>query len=271
MIHRLAALSRACLEAEVSATPKPGLVDRATCGAHTDMDHPMFLRSAAALEPHFAAMADFGSKNTEFPALLAGLRQLGMAAEADMYAATGGVNTHKGAVFSLGLLCGCAGRREALGLPRTAEGLCADVAEMTAGICAREYAGLEHKENPTKGERMYLRYRVTGARGEAESGFFAARSWGLPVLKACLEAGWRENDALVAVLCALMARMIDTNVLARRDMETAEWLRRRMTGTVWDEGALSRLDAELTRRNISPGGCADMVALTLWLYRYEQM
>lgn len=264
------ALCREALEAEVSATPKPGLVDRDNNGAHTDMDHPMFLRSAAALEPHFAAMFACGAQNTAFDHLLPALRRLGMAAEADMYRATGGVNTHKGAIFALGLLCGAAGRRFALGLPRSAEAVCADVAQMTAGICAREYAGLETKPNPTKGEQMYLRYGVTGARGEAESGFAAARSYGLPVLRAALEAGWSDNDALVATLCALMARMIDTNVLSRRDMDAAQGLRQRMYGTLWDKARLAGLDRDLTAENISPGGCADMVALCRWLYEYER-
>ena len=266
-----AALTRHCLEAEVSATPKPGLVDRETNGAHTDMDHAMFLRSAAALEPHFGAMFKAGAQNTDFSLLLPMLRQLGLAAETDMYAATGGVNTHKGAVFALGLLCGAAGRRFALGLPRDPEALCADVAAMTAGICAREYAGLDRKPNPTKGELMYLRYGVTGARGEAESGFRAARETGLPTLQAALAAGKSENDALVETLVALMAAMVDTNVLGRKDMETAQWLRGRMAGRTWDHAALRDLDRELTAQHISPGGCADMVALSLWLHRYRNL
>ena len=141
---------------------------------------------------------------------------------------------------------------------------------MTAGICAREYAGLETKANPTKGELMYLRYGVTGARGEAESGFRAARETGLPALQGALAAGKNENDALVDSLVALMAAMVDTNVLGRKDMETAQWLRARMAAQTWDHAALRALDRELTELHISPGGCADMVALSLWLHKYER-
>jgi hypothetical protein len=118
-----ARLARAALEAEVSATPKPGLVDRANTGAHRDMDYDLFLRSAAALEPFFADFYRLGAE-TPCDRLLPALRARGLTAEEAMFRATGGVNTHKGALFSLGLLCAACGALERRGEPLTPDGVC---------------------------------------------------------------------------------------------------------------------------------------------------
>lgn len=106
----IAALAVDCLAMEVAAWPKPGLVSRIDSGSHDDMDAGTFGRSADALRPHLAALAEAGAAG----AGLARLRAIGVAAEADMLAATGGVNTHRGAIFGLGLLCAAAGVRALL-------------------------------------------------------------------------------------------------------------------------------------------------------------
>lgn len=98
---------------EVTATPKPGLVDRANNGAHYDMDYFTFMSSAAALYMAFDEMIKEGARSGEqqedIRKLLAPLREIGKRAENRMFAFTDGVNTHKGMIFSLGILCGCAG------------------------------------------------------------------------------------------------------------------------------------------------------------------
>ena len=248
--------AREALEREVLLTPKPGLVDAANSGAHNDMDKGTFLRSAAALEPWFQAMAERGEAlPTEDPqALLADLRPIGIQAEADMYAATNGVNTHKGALFSLGLLCAACGRLKAEGKPLTADGLCELAAQMTAGITQREM-----QASDTNGLKVHAAYGAKGVRGEAESGFESVRALALPHLA-------QENGSYLALL-HLIAHVRDTNVLHRAGEEGLCWLQSRAKALLTDFSipTLEQLDRECIERNISPGGCADLLAIAFFI------
>lgn len=248
--------AREALEREVLLTPKPGLVDAANRGAHNDMDKGTFLRSAAALEPWFQVMAERGKAlPTEDPqALLADLRPIGLKAEADMYAATDGVNTHKGALFSLGLLCAAAGRLQAQGKPLTADNLCTLCAQMTAGITQREMHAAD-----THGLAVHAAYGAKGVRGEAESGFESVRVLALPHLE-------QENGPYLALL-NLIAHVRDTNVLHRAGEEGLSWLQSRARDLLHDFSipALEQLDRECIEKNISPGGCADLLAIAFFL------
>lgn len=249
-------LAREALEREVLLTPKPGLVDAANCGAHSDMDKGTFLRSAAVLEPWFQAMAERGEAlpNEDPRALLADLRPIGRKAEADMYAATHGVNTHKGALFSLGLLCAACGRLQARSIPLTVENLCGLVAEMTAGITSREMDAAD-----THGLKAHAAYGAKGVRGEAESGFASVRELALPYLK-------RENGPYLALL-SLISHVRDTNVLHRAGEEGLHWLQGRAGELLTDFSlsGLEALDRQCIEKNISPGGCADLLAIAFFI------
>jgi len=262
--QRIGALARQALLEEVWLTPKPGLVDRAHSGAHTDMDVHTFEASADALEPYFTRFAKLGQCGAALAptALFATLRQPGLEAESAMLAATGGVNTHKGAIFSLGLLSAAAGRRLALGQQLDADALCAFCGEMTRGLCSRELGGSD-----THGRRMYASYGATGVRGEAESGFASVTGLALPYFRQLLRQGTDLNEAGVRTLLVLMSRLTDTNVLARSGPQEAEEVRRQALALHRDfswEG-VAELDRWLITRNISPGGCADLVAVCIFL------
>lgn len=263
---QIARLAAAALVEEVYTTPKPGLVDKNNTGAHRDMTVETFLYSAAALQPHFCNMAELGQTLPE-SALLPALRQAGMAAEADMFAATKGVNTHKGALFSMGLLCACAGVCQQRGTAITAEALCRIAGELTRGICDRELGD----GAPTNGQRMYRAYGARGVRGEAESGFLSVRTIALPVFRRELEAGTDYAQAAILTLLALIAQVPDTTVLSRRGPETAAWASRQaalLAADYSEEGALA-LDRAFIRENISHGGCADLLAVTIFLHNLE--
>lgn len=251
----LGALARAVLEAEVALTPKPGLVDRRNSGAHDDMNFPLFLRSAKALEPWFCRFAEIGGQTPSLsPAeLFSLLRQPGLQAEEAMYAATGGVNTHKGAIFSLGLLCAAAGRLSESRQAFNSDRLCRLVAEMTAGLCSRE---------------LPFRARASGARGEAESGFASVRNIALPRLREFLRTGFSLEESCLRVLLYLMAEVGDTNLLSRGGPHQARWVRSQAQCLLNDfslQGLLC-FDNQLIRRHLSPGGCADLIAVTLFLW-----
>jgi triphosphoribosyl-dephospho-CoA synthase len=181
---------------------------------------------------------------------------MGLAAEVDMYAATGGVNTHKGALFSLGLLCAACGRLQAQTLPLTVRSLCDLAAQMTAGITQREMQATD-----TNGLKVHAVYGAKGVRGEAESGFASVRELALPHLR-------QENGAYLALL-HLIAHVRDTNVLHRAGEEGLRWLQgcAQCLLEQFSIPALEQLDRECIEKNISPGGCADLLAIALFLER----
>ena len=256
---------------EVNTTPKPGLVDRMNSGSHRDMDVFTFAASAAALWPYFARCAEIGTDTAADPPTetFAALRRPGRLAEGDMLAATGGVNTHKGAIFSLGLLCAAAGRVGSGGWGDS-DALLDECARMTEGLTARDFAGLTPENARTTGQRLYLEAGIAGVRGEAEAGFPLVRERGLLKLEAGLEAGLSLNDAARAALIGIMAGNVDTNVIHRAGMEgqrrTAAYARDLLAEEPFPSGeALSEFDRALTAENISPGGSADLLAMCCML------
>lgn len=261
------------LVCEVYATPKPGLVDRDNCGSHRDMDLKMFLGSATALEPYFTACARIGMETAGLPAdkTFARLRAEGLTAEQVMYMQTGGVNTHKGAIFTLGLLCGAAGRLDDC----TPARLSAEVKAMTAGLTARDFAGVTAENAVTAGQRLYVRHGITGVRGQAEAGFPAVLETGLPVLLEGLENGLDLNNAGCAALLHLLCACEDTNMIARSDMATAREVTERVATILAktpypSNETLQQLDREFIEKNLSPGGAADLLAATYFLYFLNQ-
>lgn len=278
LVNKIGTMAMESMLYEVSATPKPGLVDRNNCGAHKDMDYFTFMSSAAALHSEFDEMVQIGirHRNEDIKKVLPDLRKCGIVAENKMFSFTNGVNTHKGMIFTLGILCGCAGwllGKKTL----TCDKLCDLAKEMCQGICESEYAGLECKENLTKGEKMYLEYGCRGVRGEVESGYQTVRQYAVPVYKKVREDGLNVNDALVQTLLHLIANTEDTNIVSRHNMKTALYARDKARTTLDFGGMLSHqgktyveaMDADYIRKNISPGGCADLLAVTHFLYELE--
>ena len=252
---------------EVSVTPKPGLVDRQNNGSHRDMDLFCFVDSACVLYPYFRACTKMGMKEELSPQqLFESLRPLGKDAEERMYRMTGGVNTHKGAIFSMGIFCAAAGRLAEQ--PFSVE----KMGELCKQMCAHlleDFAGIAGKQELSYGEKLYLRYGVTGIRGEAAQGFPSVLSCGYPMLLNALQAGKSLNDAGVQVLLALIVRVQDTNILARSDPDTLRWAQQSVR-KVLEEGVdleqVRALDQAFIQRRISPGGCADLLALCFFLH-----
>lgn len=275
-------IGRLALEAmllEVSATPKPGLVDRSNSGAHKDMNFFTFMKSAASLAKSFTEFSEEGfngGANRIPPAeVFPAVREIGVEAEKRMFEATGGINTHKGEIFSLGLLSACAGYSAGSGREVTAEGVMTLAGEMCAGICERDFAGVREK-NPamlTKGERVYLTHGITGIRGEAEAGYPSVRIAGLPALREYISRGMSMNDSLCMTLIHIMAHAHDTNIISRHDVKTADYVMtvaRKMIESGFGLDEIRRLDGEFIARWISPGGAGDLLAVTYFLHSLEQ-
>ncbi|CAH5667458.1 2-(5''-triphosphoribosyl)-3'-dephosphocoenzyme-A synthase [Klebsiella oxytoca] len=259
---------------EVRLTPKPGLVDIRNAGAHRDMDLATFEASTAVVAPWMEKFFIMGhdTANITPEQVLTMLRPVGMACETDMLEATGGVNTHRGAIFAFGLLCAAAGRLVARGEPVEQHRVCDQVARFCRGLVARELSSSEGKK-VSKGEGHFLRYGPPGARGEAESGFHTVRTQAMPVFNRVMANTGDANLALLQTLLHLMAWNDDTNLVSRGGLEGLNFVQQQAQKLLWEGGvladggleALRQLDDELIVRHLSPGGSADLLAVTWFL------
>ncbi|QJE03504.1 triphosphoribosyl-dephospho-CoA synthase [Massilia forsythiae] len=289
LAERLADLAVAALVDEALLTPKPGLVDLRGGGAHADMRWMLMCRSAWALRPAFLDMARAGAAVDDLPALRRRIGAIGRAAEGAMMAATGGVNTHRGAIWALGLLVTAAARYALHGAANGAGPARETTATKTAmhdtatGI-ARLAGRLARIDDPgapahtgNKGELACRVHGVGGARGQARAGFPAVTGHALPMLRSARARGDAEPQARVNALLAVMAGLDDTCLLARGGaaaLHAAQTGARRVLargGMAAPNGrrAFAALEARLRRLHVSPGGAADLLAAALLLDRLD--
>lgn len=272
----IAWLAAEAMVKEVKLTPKPGLVDRRNNGAHSDMNFMHFMASIRAVSPWFPRFYAQGIATAGLPAsqTLRAIRPTGLACEQAMFKATGGINTHKGGIFSLGLLCAAAGRLAKNAIRLSQHSLCREIRAMCAGLVDNELSNPGQAK--TKGEQIFQAFGLTGARGEAEKGFDTVRRYGLPQWENVLRAGGSEEEALLRMLLALIAANPDTNLVSRGGMRGLNYARRYATRLLKIRDlsgetltkALSHMDNAFIQKNISPGGSADLLAVGWLLSHY---
>jgi len=266
--NAIAAIAVRCLLLELETWPKPGLVSHIDPGSHSDMNASTFQRSAAAIKPHLHALAEAGAKNCG----MGRLRIIGLEAEAAMFAATGGVNTHRGAIFGLGLLCAAAGAK--------AGGL-ADPTMSLGDVVARLW-GRNILDGPVQlhshGGEARRHYGAGGARAEAAQGFLSVYEVGLPALQwGALIAPGDAEAARVQACFALIASLEDTNLLHRGGMSGLRYAQRAARAFLDDGGVGTRnwreranvVHRSFVTRRLSPGGSADLLAMTLFIQACE--
>lgn len=265
---QLAGLAVDALVDEAMLTPKPGLVDMRGSGAHSDLTWLLMCRSACALYPAFLRMAEAGA-GIDDPALLRRrIGAIGREAEAAMMAATGGVNTHRGAIWALGLLVTAAAR---------GSGLDAAAIAHQAGLLACIDDPGAPASTGNKGELACRTHGVGGARGQARAGFPAVIGAALPMLRLSRARGDGEAQARVNALLAIMTTLDDTCLLARGGRHALHATRsgaRRVLAlggiaTPHGRAALRGLEARMRRLHVSPGGAADLLAAALLLDRID--
>ena len=252
---------------EATLTPKPGLVDFRGRGAHRDLDWMLMCHSAWALHPGFCAMAEAGASGMHTQGLRERIGRIGRQAEATMMQATGGVNTHRGAIWALGLLVTAAAES-------TTATTAAAVAAR-AGEIARHEDRFAPASTGNKGAAACRLYGVGGARGQAQAGFPHLVETALPCLRAARLRGDDENTARLNALLSLVAELDDTCVLSRGGSVALASVQSGAAGvlaaggaaTTHGQRALRRLEADMLARNVSPGGAADLLAATLFLDR----
>jgi triphosphoribosyl-dephospho-CoA synthase len=275
--QRIGRLACDALLRELYLTPKPGLVDRRNSGSHRDMDLHTFVCSANAIAGYFPRFVLAGWQYAALPPVevLQFVRPIGLEAERDMTLATQGVNTHKGGIFALGLLCTAAGRLLGMQVPTAATTLCEDVAAMCSGIVERELANVPTPR--TAGEKLFQWHGLTGARGEAASGFATVREHALPTYLELARRGEQEDMALLQTLLLLMKHNKDTNLASRGGPGALAHVQHAAHALLQAGGALhplgrirmTELDDDLIARNLSPGGSADLLAVTWFLASFE--
>lgn len=264
---------RALLE-EVYTAPKPGLVDPYSTGAHKDMNLFTFEQSTRVLKPFFEEMAMTGIRMYKEPEkLFLAIRQIGIRAEAAMYQATNGVNTHKGAIFTLGIFSAAAG----VCLRRfgriTLKDLLVTEQKMVRRVLLAELEQLKIRLPVSRGESNFMRYGTAGIRGEALHGYLSLRKYALPVLWEGIASKQDWNRIKLQVLMTLMCNVDDGNVLSRTGREglrkvsttAREFMK---AGGAYSHGALKKLqelDALFTKKNFSSGGCADLLAAGIFI------
>lgn len=259
--RRIGELAQKALLYEAMTTPKPGLVDCENSGAHRDMNLFSFAASACALRGYFEECVYIGMAGGDFDRLqFAGLR-----AEDDMLAAAG-VNTHKGAIFSLGILCCAVG---ICGEDAGESGIFSEAAKM--GECSLRQMK-ETERARTGGEYQFLQYGLTGARGEAASGFRTVREIALPALNKAMENGKSIEEAGLDALVALMAKVQDSNVIRRAGPDGQMWVSaqaKEILENGFSKDDLRTMNDRFVERNVSPGGSADLLAAAYFLYFLE--
>jgi len=261
---RLSTLAVRSLIEEARLSPKPGLVDSRSAGAHQDLSLALMERSAQSLQPTFYHLALHSWLRPADVALRQEIGRLGRLGEQHMMTATGGVNTHRGAIWALGLLVSACAMLGGAG----------PVSAITGG--AARLAVLPDPFGPitfSKGQRAIQRYRVPGAKDEAIGGFLHVTQLALPQLHHSRRQGWAEPQARLDALMAIMSTLTDTCVLNRGGMPALNAMHRGAsavlvaggTGSLAGRAALDALDRRMLRDNASPGGAADLLAATLFL------
>ena len=276
LLDTVAQCCRQALQAEADATPKPGLVDRDNPGAHKDMNHNTFNKSIVAITPYFRQMAKVGLHwDGNGQALFKEIRPLGSAAEKAMFQATGNVNTHKGIIFSLGLMVTFAlwyYREKGTFDPEAIMELCG---KETKYILNQDFAGIDKAHPKTHGEKLYVQYGFTGIRGEAMAGFPAVRKIGLPTIKKLSKQEQDAEKVHIQTLLTLLENVEDSNILIRTNAEMLKYARTQaknilaLGGAFTDTGlnAIWNLNEDFIQKNLSPGGTADLLISTIFWQR----
>lgn len=267
----IAHLATQALQAELDTTPKPGLVDKDNNGAHRDMDYALMQRSIDTLHPYFVKLALLGCADT-LPTHTS-IRDIGIEAEKAMLSATNGVNTHKGALFSMGLAVVAAAHEERK-IAANEEQI---LKERNGGedvlvslqTTIKALAASFPDTNGTHGSKAKLLSKGTtaikGALDNAREGYEMLFAEWLPFY---IERR-KERDAytLHKTLLRIMCDLDDTNVIYRTDLATAEEVKQEARALLdnFSETALKDMDRHYTTQNISPGGAADMLSLTIFI------
>ena len=265
----VAHLATRALKAELNTTPKPGLVDTHDSGAHRDMDHALMMRSIRAMHPYFVRLAILGYDSPQLPAHN-DIVSIGLEAEKAMFKSTGGVNTYKGALFSMGLALTAAtyiiGRGK---VATTTHGKEYVPGDLLSAIIIQLANGFPD----TRGTHGSQAKQTAQAGGSLKSALDNAREGYTQLFEEWLpfyETRIKGDDSYVKhkTLLRIMCDLDDTNIVYRTDYDTMLQVKTEARRLLEDfsEAGIEDMNRDFVSRNISPGGSADMLALVVFLF-----
>jgi triphosphoribosyl-dephospho-CoA synthase CitG len=259
---------------EVSCFPSPGLVSPVSCGAHKDMNFFTFIDSASVLNQYFMLFVQEGFSDKSCKEIFDSIRKIGIKAEKDMFLKTKGINTHKGMLFQMGITCAAIGK--VIYEKKSFEYIQDIIKEMTAGIVEKELETLKKSDAHSHGEKLFLKYKTDGVRGEVERGIPTVFQFSLNFYKDNSELS--INDRLVHTLIGIMQTCNDSTIIYRHSVDVLDEVKEtareiiEMGGMKTAKGRdkINNLCTEFIKRNISPGGSADLLGITVFLSLVEE-
>jgi len=268
IIKKLSSLAELAILAEISLTPKPGLVDQLSSGSHSDMNLQTFVDSTAAISRWFGELVSegFAFQEDDLTQALPRLRNIGLQMESAMFAATGNVNTQKGIIFLMGLSLFACGRLFSKNDHFQAEEFRSIIQRICKDLVRNEMGNPSVKSH---GEKIFLKYGFSGARGEAESGFATVFDFGLPEL---FQSENPDDEKLTKCFLAIAANNDDTNILFRSNPEVLSTFKNLCKKALEDFNSTnySALIDVCKQENISPGGSADLLAVSIFVWSVVQ-
>ena len=266
----IASLAAKAILYEVSCFPSPGLVSPVSSGSHDDMNYYTFIDSTFAITKYLALFANEGMKEEELSKIFLNIKKIGIKVEKAMFNSTKNVNTHKGMIFLIGICI--AASSYAIYHKKDFYDIQNIIKSMCKGIVKNDFKNLEKKKKITHGEKLYLQYGITGIRGEVEDGIPLAFNYGLDLYENSLYL--EENERLVHTLIGIMQFCDDSTVIHRTGIEGLNYVKNvskeimNLGGMKTDFGKkmINKLNDDFISKNISPGGSADILGVTIFLY-----
>ncbi|MBX4259555.1 triphosphoribosyl-dephospho-CoA synthase CitG [Clostridium estertheticum] len=259
---------------EVSCYPSPGLVSPVSYGAHKDMNFYTFIDSTSTLSKYLPLFVQEGFSNKTSKEIFDGVRLIGVEAEKDMFAKTNGINTHKGMLFLIGIACAATGKAiyEKKGFNYIQD----IIKKMTKGLVEKELSVLKDNVELSHGEKLFFKYKTEGVRGEVERGIPTVFNFALDFYKQNSELN--ANDRLVHTLIGIMQICDDSTIIYRHNPQVLNEVREKAIQIIEFGGmkteigrkSIKSLCEEFIEKNISPGGSADLLGVTVFLYLVEE-
>ncbi|NEW80953.1 MAG: hypothetical protein GZ094_01090 [Mariniphaga sp.] len=266
MIKKLSSFAQQAILSELSLTPKPGLVDKFSNGSHSDMNYQTFIDSTAAISPWFAELVHegFSFNDNDLTKALPLIRNIGLRMESAMYEATQNVNTQKGIVFLMGLSLFACGRLFSQTDQFSIEEFRGIIQDICKDLVSKEMTD-SLKMVKSHGEDIFDQHGFGGARAEAESGFATVFDFGLPRLAGVAKL---NDEVLLQTFFAIAANNNDTNILYRSNAEVSGVFKHLCKNALADfnDQNYSAVIDFCKSENISPGGSADLLAVTIFVW-----
>ncbi len=271
LIKKYSSLAQQAILSEISLSPKPGLVDKFSCGSHADMNYQTFVDSTTAISPWFGELvrAGFSFQEDDLTKALPLVRSIGLRMECSMFEATRNVNTQKGIIFLMGLSLFACGKISGENGQFTTEEFRAIVRSICKDLVKNELGSIRQSVK-SHGEDVYRKFGFSGARGEAETGFRTVFKYGLPLLAEVTEL---SDELLIKCFLSISVNNMDTNILYRSNPEVLATFRNlcKMALDNFNDANYSLVIDYCKNENISPGGSADLLAVTIFVWSVMRM